>query len=52
MKETYVLFWLCIGIMAICLCSGCASRTGWEVRFGVAPVTAINNNTSLEQDRE
>lgn len=31
--------------------TGCASRTGWEFRVGVAPVTAVDNNSKLEQDK-
>ena len=27
--------------------TGCGASSGWRVEFGVAPVTAINNNYSL-----
>lgn len=41
---------LCLAILAACAATGCASRTGWEFRIGVAPVTAVDNSSKLEQD--
>ena len=40
----------CIAIVVVCLACGCASRTGWEFRVGIAPVTAVDNNSKLEQE--
>lgn len=51
MNEAKILMLLCLGIVVV-LCAGCASRTGWEFRIGVAPVTAVDNQSRLEQDRE
>jgi hypothetical protein len=30
--------------------TGCGSSAGWRVEFGVAPVNAINNSYSLNED--
>lgn len=49
MNEVRILMLLCLTIGAV-LMTGCASRTGWEFRIGVAPVTAVDNSSKLEQD--
>lgn len=51
MNEVKIMMLLCALIGAVLL-TGCASRTGWEFRIGVAPVTAVDNSSKLEQDRE
>ena len=41
-----------IGIIAIILMTGCGGSSGWRVSFGVSPVTAINDQQSLEQEKK
>lgn len=49
MNEAKIMMLLCLAI-GVVLMTGCASRTGWEFRIGVAPVTAVDNSSKLEQD--
>lgn len=51
MNEVKIMMLLCALIGAVLL-TGCASRTGWEFRIGVAPVTAVDNSSKLEQEKE
>ena len=42
-----------VGLMIfVAAFTGCASRTGWEFRIGVAPVTAVDNSSKLQQDNK
>jgi len=52
-RETAALIWLeCVIVVAMLYLSatllGCSGQTGWRVSFGVAPVTAIEDSSSLQ----
>lgn len=38
---------LLVGILL--LVSGCTGQHGWEVKFGVNPITQVNNTQSLHE---
>lgn len=45
MERLILLAVFCCGLIIVL--SGCGSSTGWNVSFGVNPVTAVSNHQAL-----
>lgn len=39
--------WTLVLIVGVLTMTGCGSSTGWQVNFGVHPITSIDNNQKL-----